>query len=98
MSGMQDATLAELVRHCQEETARFSRRETTDDRFCFELLRRALRHRMDDAFSQVFLIYQSQVLAWVQRDSRFPRTGESAEFFVNQALSNFYFAVRGEKF
>jgi hypothetical protein len=98
MSGVQDSTVAELARHCQEETARFARREPTDDRFCFELLRRAFRHRNDDAFSHVFRIYQAQVCAWVQRDSRFPRTGESAEYFVNQALGNFYFAVRGEKF
>ena len=98
MSSVQNTSLAELGRLCQEETARFSRREPTDDRYCFELLRRALRHRVDDAFSLVFRTYQPQVLAWVQRDSRFPRTGESAEYFVNQALSNFYFAVRGEKF
>lgn len=98
MSGVQDSTVAELARLCQEETARFGRREATDDRYCFELFRRAFRHRMDDAFSQVFRIYQAQVFAWVQRDTRFPRTGESADFFVNQALGTFYFAVRGEKF
>ncbi len=98
MPGVEDASVDALALRCQEETARFGLRQPTDDRFCFELLRRALLHGKDDAFSHVFTIYHAQVSAWVQRDSRFQRTGESAEYFVNQALSNFYFAVRGAKF
>jgi hypothetical protein len=98
MADVQGASVAELALRCQDETIRFSRREPTDDRYCFELLRRALLNRQEDAFSHIFTIYQSQVLAWVQRDSRFAQSGESAEYFANQALSTFYFAVRGEKF
>jgi hypothetical protein len=98
MAGVEGDSVTELAEHCREETARFGRREQTDDRFCFELLRRALLRLQADAFGHVFAIYQGQVLAWIQRDSRFPRTGESADYFVNQALGNFYFAVRGEKF
>ena len=98
MAGADGYSVAELALRCQEETARFGRREPSDDRFCFELLRRALGQGLSEAFGHVFRIYQAQVYAWVLRDSRFVRTAETAEYFVNQALSNFYFALRGAKF
>jgi hypothetical protein len=98
MASVESLSVAVLAQHCQEQTARFSRREPTDDSYCFELLRRALGQGLDDAFSQVFGIFQALVLAWVQHDTRFARTGESPEYFVNHALSNFYFALRGPKF
>src|SRR5262249_48229104 len=90
--------LNDLARHCQEETIRFKQRLEHDDRFCFELLRRALQFMQNDAFTAVFPIYEPQALAWAKSDSRLAATGQSAEYFVNGAFGAWYFALRGPKF
>lgn len=88
----------ELARRCAEETEKFNRRQASDPQYCFELFRRALAEDRGDAFTLVYQIYERQVLAWVLHHSRFPQTGESAEFFAAAALRTFYFALRGPKF
>jgi hypothetical protein len=91
-------SLDELAQRCSSETEKFSRREPSDARFCFELLRRALADGLSDAFTRVYQIYERQVLIWVHSHSGFARSGESADYFVSTAWSAFYFALRGPKF
>jgi hypothetical protein len=91
-------SLDELTQRCAAETEKFNRREASDARFCFELLRRALADGLSDAFTRVYQIYERQVLIWVHSHSGFARSGESADYFVSTAWSTFYFALRGPKF
>lgn len=98
-----DPALAELpldllAQRATQETEKFSRRQPNDQRFAYELIRRALAEKSDDAFAHVYRIYEPQVLGWVYGYSRFVQTDESAEFFVGAALRTFYVALRGEKF
>jgi len=88
----------DLARFCAEDTTRFHRQQIRDSEHCFELLRRALAESRNDAFTRVYQIYGPQVLRWVYQHGRFHETGETAEYFANQALPNFCFALRGEKF
>jgi hypothetical protein len=90
--------LTDIVQHCAEETQRYSRRQESDARYCYELLRRALADGVAEAFTHVCQIYQPQVLSWVHRHAGFERSGESADYFANSALTQFYFALRGSKF
>ena len=90
--------LDDLAQRCAEQTQRFNRRQESDPGFCFELLRRALADGVADAFTWVCRIYEPQVTKWVYRHSGFTRTGESAEYFANAALSRFFFALQGPKF
>lgn len=90
--------LDQLADACAEQTRRFSRREPSDTLFCFELLRRALAEALPEAFTWVHRIYERQVIRWVYQHTRFEQTGESAEFFANAALTQFYFALRGARF
>ena len=90
--------LDDLAQRCAEQTQHFNRRQDSDPRFCFELLRRALAEGVADAFAWVCSIYENQVTHWVYRHPSFDRTGESAEYFANAALTQFYFALRGPKF
>lgn len=87
----------DLARQCAEDTARFHRHQLHDTVYCLELLRRALADGDHEAFARVYQIYEPQVLRWVYQHHRFADTGESAEYFANQALTSFYFALRGEK-
>ena len=98
MSLADSFSLDDLAQHCASETDKFSRREPSDARFCFELLRRALADGLSDAFTRVYQIYERQVLIWVHSHSGFARSGESADYFVSTAWSAFYFALRGPKF
>jgi len=98
MSEPGNVPLNDLARRCQEETIRFKQRLEHDDRFCFELLRRALQLMQNDAFTAVYRIYEPQVLAWARSNSRLAATGQSAEYFVNGAFGAWYFALRGPKF
>src|SRR3954447_19432247 len=98
MSLADNVSLDELTQHCTAETEKFSRREPSDARFCFELLRRALADGLSDAFTRVYQVYERQVLIWVHSHSGFARSGESADYFVSTAWSTFYFALRGPKF
>ncbi|NLE50491.1 MAG: hypothetical protein GX613_03725 [Chloroflexi bacterium] len=88
----------DLSQRCADDTTRFHRQQIRDTEHCFELLRRALAEGRNDAFTRVYQIYEPQVLRWVYQHGRFHETGEGAEYFANQALTSFYFALRGEKF
>jgi len=98
MSLVDSFSLDDLTRRCASETEKFNRREPSDARFCFELLRRALADEMSDAFTRVYQIYERQVLVWVHSHSGFARSGESADYFGSTAWSKFYFALCGPKF
>jgi hypothetical protein len=98
MSLANSFSLDELTQRCTSETEQFNRREPSDARFCFELLRRALADQLSDAFTRVYQIYERQVLIWVHSHSGFARSGESADYFVSIAWSKFYFALCGPKF
>ena len=87
-----------LAAECAAETEKFAHRQPSDTGFCFELLRRALADGLTEAFTRVYQVYERQVLSWVYRYPRFIETGESADYFVNAAFSQFYFGVRGPKF
>ncbi|HJZ46235.1 MAG TPA: hypothetical protein VKE41_03680 [Roseiflexaceae bacterium] len=98
MSLADSLSLDDLTQRCASETEKFNRREQSDARFCFELLRRALADELSDAFTRVYQIYERQVLIWVHSHGGFVRSGESADYFVSAAWSAFFFALRGPKF
>jgi hypothetical protein len=91
-------SLDEVAQRCAEETRNYNRQQPSDPQYCFELLRRALAEGLAEAFARVYQIYERQVLRWVYAHPRFTQTDESADYFANLALSNFYFALRGPKF
>lgn len=87
-----------LAQRCAEETEKYRRQQVSDPQYCFELFRRALADENPDAFTQIYLVYERQVLAWVYGHTHFIETSESAEYFAGGAMRSFYFSVRGAKF
>lgn len=91
--------LVDLAQQCAEQTELYRRRRTdSDSRFCFELLRRALREGLAEAFTWVCRIYEPQVTKWVYRHGGFSRTSETADYFAYAALAQMYFGLLGPKF
>lgn len=91
-------SLAELVATCREETERFLRREPSRDDYCFEIFRRAVCDRVQQAWEAVFAQYQGMVLAWVRRHPVAASTREDDAFWVNRTFDRFWTAVGPERF
>lgn len=61
--------VAVVCRRCREETARYRQGEPHDDRFCFEIMRRAVVGRDDLCWQELQSIYHDQVLGWCRRSA-----------------------------
>ncbi len=59
--------VAEICRRCREETERYRRREGHDDRFCLEVIRRAVVERDDRCWETLHAVYAEQVLTWCRK-------------------------------
>src|SRR5438045_3365874 len=57
----------DVCRRCRDETANYRRREAHDDRYCFEMIRRAVAERDDHCWQELYAIYHDQVLSWCRR-------------------------------
>lgn len=83
-------SVAGLAHRCREETERFYRRLQVDERYCFELFRRAIRHRSEQAWNLIVRQYTHQVTAWIQRHESFAGADEACDYFVNHAFARFW--------
>ena len=89
----------ELGQHCDEQTIRYRQRLTSDTRYCFELLRRALENQSQDAFTHIFRIYQPMCMSWALHFPGFAATDEpSPDVFVNEGFARLFRDLRGERF
>jgi DNA-directed RNA polymerase specialized sigma24 family protein len=64
----------------------------------YQLFRRALVFRDEDAWGALYARYQALVASWVRRHSAFPQAREQVEWLVNRAFEKMFLAVDGEKF
>jgi hypothetical protein len=85
-------SLPELVHRCKEETARYRRREPYSDCYGFELFRRAVVHRDDDAWIAIFAQYGDVVRYWLRSA---PDEGNEG---VTAAFERFWRAVDAAQF
>lgn len=87
-----------LAHQCQEETARYLRRETAEGSGCFELFRRAVAGRDGLAWESVVAQYERLVLAWVRQNSLRAVVNAEDEDWVNEAFARFWKAVTADRF
>jgi hypothetical protein len=91
--------LSVLMEQCAEQQRVFRTKSgTPDDSICYELMRRGLAERNEEALAAFYNIFRPMVTRWVQQHSLFPSTGEDGDYFVNVTFSNFFNAASGEKF
>lgn len=58
---------AAICDRCREQTARYRRHEPHDDRYCFDMIRRAIVERDQHCWSAMTEIYRDHVLGWCRR-------------------------------
>ncbi|HNB54547.1 MAG TPA: hypothetical protein PK530_21550, partial [Anaerolineales bacterium] len=90
VSSLKRRSLSELAQLCSQETARYIKNESEVPRHCYELFRRAIIEKNEDAWKVIYLQYRSQVRQWVNRHPIFQDFDEDADFFVNLAFEKFW--------
>jgi DNA-directed RNA polymerase specialized sigma24 family protein len=91
-------TLSRLIRQCACEYERFQRSGTQDTRYAYEIFRRALVERDDDAWSFLYQQYHRLVERWVRRCSAFETSRETSDYFVTAAFARFWQAIPAGRF
>src|SRR5712692_7019252 len=96
VSQMKLTTLAELSTH---ELQRHRGKQPVDDRYCLEILRRALVEQTDEAWSVLQLCFSETVRGWIRShpSSDVALLRDSEENYVAQTFSRFWFAVRDQR-
>jgi len=90
--------LASVAQRCAHETHRFYRRQDYDPWFCFELFRRAIVDRCQQAWSYLDAQYGAEVEGWVKRHSAFPSCGEEPDYLVNCTFERMWAALSPDRF
>jgi DNA-directed RNA polymerase specialized sigma24 family protein len=90
--------LPALLQRCTVESTRFFQRKPYDQRYAYELLRRAFVERDHAAWEGMYQIYHKLVHGWVRRSSSSVRTDESSDYLVNGAFVRFWSAISPERF
>ncbi len=96
MTDLSHFTLADLAHRCRQETGRFFRQLKSDDRFCFELIRRAVQEEHKQAWQLVIEQYQYEVAGWVKRHALYEVVDEEIDYFVNEVFFTFWRAFRND--
>lgn len=87
-----------LACRAQQESQRFYRREEYDQRYAYELFRRALVEGDNAAWGWIFEQYTPLVEHWVRCTGAFTFSGETSDYFVGAAFIRFWRAIPPERF
>lgn len=85
--------LSALESACQQESGRFFRNENSDDRFCYELFRRAIEQGNKYAWDSIMVTYQNLVRGWIRRNSLLDATDIPLEELTALSYQRFWYAT-----
>jgi hypothetical protein len=91
-------SVEQVAQQCVEENRLFERVGKSNPDYCFELFRRALQEKSDEALSYIRAIYFPKIHKWIRDYWLFEQTREDIEYFCQEAFMNFYFAAIGPRF
>jgi len=95
---LEHLTLAGIAHRCAQESERFFRRLSNDPRYCFELFRRAILERSQEAWELVYAQYHALVLKWAALHPALSATVEEPQYFVNRAFEKMWLSITADKF
>ncbi|MBA3533938.1 MAG: sigma-70 family RNA polymerase sigma factor [Ardenticatenales bacterium] len=78
---------------CQEESSKFFRDEERDDRFCYELFRRALKLRNQHAWGALWNNYRNLVSGWLRKSSGFDSMTLTMDELITLSFERFWYAM-----
>lgn len=95
---LQQMAVAELAQRCAQETQNYFQQQRHETGYCFELFRRAIVRRDNEAWDAVYTQYRPQVERWVYRHPDFAQVDEEAQDFTVQAFARFSKYFTEDKF
>ena len=95
---LQYLPVPDLADQCARETDHYNNGKTFDERYCFELFRRAIVARDNQAWDAIYAQYQGQVERWVYKHPDFGSIDQEAQDFILQAFERFSKYFTSEKF
>jgi hypothetical protein len=96
---LNQAALPALADRCSKELQRHRRKEPADDRYCLEILRRAIVQQVDLAWSMVQQCFGQAVRIWLHShpSSDIALLHDTEENYTAQTFSRFWYAMRAQK-
>lgn len=98
LNTVKDLSLGALATRCGEETDRYFRRDSYDQRFCYEIFRRAGEDTNQRAWEIVYEQYHALAHGWILRHPAFPASRTEPQDCLNEAFARLWQALSGEKF
>lgn len=95
---LQELSLARVAARCAEETESFFQHRSHDPHFCFELFRRAIQERNEQAWQRIHRQYQTLLTGWIKQHPAFPASGETVAYLVNRTLEKMWVGCTSDKF
>lgn len=89
-----DLLVADLRSAANEETLRYRRGDAHDDRYAFELFRRAIEQRNEEAWEALLGLYNPQVVYWCTRTRT---SADEIDELVSAAWAKFWRSFTPEK-
>ena len=91
--------LTMLVELSTDELKRHRSKEPFDDRYCVEILRRALVEQTDEAWSVLHQCFSETIRIWIHshHSSYAALLYDSEENYIAQTFSRFWYAVRDQR-
>jgi DNA-directed RNA polymerase specialized sigma24 family protein len=90
--------LSDVAQQCKTETDHYFQRTDFDPRYCYELFRRALAERVEQAWTLIYTQYTALVLGWVLQHTALASADEEAQYFVNRAFEKMWRALSPHRF
>lgn len=91
-------SLTDLAQKCREETDKFFKQVTHDVRYCFEIFRRAIEHRQDEAWEYIYVQYRPLFTSWITRHASFSNIEEELDDILNEVYLKAFNVLTPEKF
>jgi hypothetical protein len=90
--------LTTLAKRCVLEHERFNRGEASETHFAYELFRRAIAERNQEAWEHIFACYAPLIERWIRRSGVLRTTGESMDYFIGAAFMRFSTTITPNRF
>ena len=89
-----------LATSCQEQSNRYFAQQTFNPRYCYELFRRAILQRDDEAWAAVYRQYTPLVKSWIIKNSLWATVQSRTELdeAINRIFAKMWRCITAEKF
>lgn len=94
MLNVRQESLSTVIEGCRKRSQALRRRDPLEERYCFELFRRAIEEADNQAWEALKQQYDGLIHHWITRSSAAPLSWQDREDLVQDTWSNFHRALK----